>query len=150
MSGWSKAKMRHYLIILFPVLAFTFQSAAQNDTKKFYRDAFAEQLQMLKGQKPIDFKRAVFITENAYYKGQLNYQSFCNSITTTAQQLKAMIKQRGIEKYKTAGNWAVYTYMTDSLPINGFKPCTYDFDDFMGKKDYSKMFVTMVIRTKSS
>ncbi len=55
---------------------------------------------MLKGQKPIDFKRAVFVTENAYYKGTLNYQTFCNSISATGQQLKALIKQRGLESLK--------------------------------------------------
>jgi hypothetical protein len=104
---------------------------------------------MLKGQKPIDFKRAVFLTENAYHKGQLNYQTFCNGITATGQQLKELIKQRGLQNYKTSGNWAVFSYMTDSLPINSFKPCTYDFDDFMGDKDWTKMFVTKLIKTRS-
>lgn len=134
---------------LFFILFITFQSTAQTDPKEIYRNAFNEQLQMLKGQKPIDFKKAVFITENAYYKGQLNYQTFCNDISATAQKLKQLIKERGVEKFKTSGNWAVFTYMTDSLPINDFKPCTYDFDDFMGDKDFSKMFVTKLMKTKS-
>jgi hypothetical protein len=119
------------------------------DPKAIYKQAYGEQLQMLKGQKPIDFKRAVFLTENAYHKGKLNYQTFCNGITETGQQLKTLINQRGLQKYKTAGNWAVFTYITDSLPINNFKPCTYDFDDFMGDKDWTKMFVTKLIKTKS-
>jgi len=119
------------------------------DPKTIYKQAFSEQLQMLKGQKPIDFKRAVFLTENAYNKGQLNYQAFCEGITATGQQLKLLIKQRGLENYKTAGNWAVFTYMTDSIPTNNYKPCTYDFDDFMGDKDWTKMFVTKLIKTKS-
>jgi hypothetical protein len=64
------------------------------DPKTIYKQAFNEQLQMLKGQKPIDFKRAVFLTENSYHKGQLNYQTFCYGITVTGQQLKTIIKQR--------------------------------------------------------
>ncbi|MBX2923444.1 MAG: hypothetical protein KF746_14675 [Chitinophagaceae bacterium] len=124
-------------------------SIAQASYKNFYLDAFNEQLQMLRGEKPIDFKRAVFITENAYHKGKLNYESFCTDINQVAIKLKGFIKERGFERYKTAGNWAVFTYMTDSLPINSFKPYTYDFDDFMGDKDFSKMFVTKLLRTKS-
>ena len=103
---------------------------------------------MLNGHKPIDFKRAVYLTENAYHKGQLNYQSFCNDISAIGQQLKLLIKQRGFEKYKTAGNWAVFAFMTDSLPVNNYKPYTYDFDDFMGDKDWTKMFVTKLMKTK--
>ena len=60
-----------------------------------------------------------------------------------------MIKERGLERYKTSGNWAAFTYMMDSLPINNFKPCTYDFDDFMGDKDWTKMFVTKLMKTRS-
>lgn len=141
--------MKQTLTIILFILTVVCNSTAQTDTAKFYKEAFAEQLQMLKGQKAIDFKRSVFLTENAYYKGQLNYQTFCNNISTIGQQLKALIKQRGLEKFKTSSNWAVYTYMTDSLPINNYKPCTYDFDDFMGKKDFSKMFVTKLMKTKS-
>lgn len=141
--------MKQTLATILVILTVVLNSTAQTDTAKLYKEAFAEQLQMLKGQKPISFKRAVFLTENAYYKGQLNYQTFCNNITTTGQQLKALIKQRSLDKFKTAGNWAVFTYMTDSLPVNNFKPCTYDFDDFMGDKDWTKMFVTKLMKTKT-
>lgn len=141
--------MKQTLATLLFCLTVVINSTAQVDTSKYYRQAFAEQLQMLKGQKPLDFKRSVFITENAYYDGKLSYQTFCNNITETGRQLKELIKQRGLDKFKTSGNWAVFTYMMDSLPINNYKPCTYDFDDFMGDKDFSKMFVTKLMRTRS-
>jgi hypothetical protein len=141
--------MKQTLAIILFILTVALHSTAQTDSAKFYKEAFAEQLQMLKGQKPISFKRAVFLTENAFYKGQLNYQTFCNSISSTGQQLKTLIKQRGLDKFKTASNWAVFTYMTDSLPVNNYKPCTYDFDDFMGDKDFTKMFVTKLMKAKS-
>ena len=123
--------------------------AQPKDQKVIYKEAFNEQLQMLNGEKIIDFKRAVFLTENAYSNGKLDYKVFCDGITVTAQQLKTLIKQRGLSNYKTAGNWAVFSYMIDSLPINNFKPLTYDFEDFMGDKDWTKMFVTKLIKTKS-
>lgn len=142
--------MRATIATLFFTLIFTLHLAGQtSDPKRFYQDAFAEQLKMLTGQKPLDFKRAVFVTENAYNEGKLNYPDFCNNIFVIQQHLKTLIQQRGLERFKTAGNWAVFSYMTDSLPINDFKPYVYDFDDFMGEKDYTKMFVTKLMKTKS-
>jgi len=144
--------MKEILILILLVGQF-YTSTAKSDSlqneKQLYKDAFAEQLQMLKGEKTISFKRAVFLAENAFHKSQLDYPTFCKDITTTGQQLKTLIKQRGLEKYKTAGNWAVFSYMMDSIPTNNFKPCTYDFTDFMGDKDYTKMFVTKLMKTRS-
>lgn len=141
--------MNKYSTLIIALFTVALHSTAQIDNLKFYKAAFREQSQMLKGQKVIDFKRAVFLTENAYNSGKLDYQSFCNNITITGQQLKTLIKQRGLEKYKTSANWAVYTYMMDSIPLNNYKPFSYDFDDFMGKKDFTKMFVTKLMKTKS-
>lgn len=142
--------MKKLITVLALFFSWTLLAFGQTtDPKMFYKQAFKEQLQMLKGEKPIDFKRAVFLTENAYQKGELNYQTFVRDITSTGQQLKYLIKQRGLESYKTAGNWAVFSFMTDSLPINSFKPCVYDFDDFMGDKDWTKMFVTKLMKTRS-
>jgi len=104
---------------------------------------------MLTGQKPVNFKRAVFLTENAFYGNKLNYQTFCLDLSNVALQLRTMIRLKGIEKFKTAGNWATFTYMTDTIAANAFKPYTYDFDDFTGTKDWSKQFVTKLLKTHS-
>ncbi len=53
-------RMKQTLTTILFVLTVVFHSTAQTDTGKFYKEAFAEQLQMLEGQKPISFKRAVF------------------------------------------------------------------------------------------
>jgi hypothetical protein len=147
----TKMKSRKTIIILSALVTLTKLTvlAQTNDSTKFYKDAFAEQLQMIKGVKPISYKRAVFVAENAYFKGKLDYTTFCKGIRETGQQLKELIKKRGLEKYKTSGNWAIFTYMMDSIPLNNFRPFTYDFEDFMGNKDFSKMFVTKLMRTRS-
>ena len=137
--------MQPRYLILFLVLLLGNHALSQG-TKQSYFSAFQEQSAMLSGKKPISFKRSVFLTENAYYGDKLNYQSFCRDISNIAVQLRAMINQRGIAKYKTAGNWAAFTFMTDTIAANNFKPFTYDFDDFTGSKDWSKMFVTKLIR----
>lgn len=139
-------KTRTIIIFLF-ILAHA--AIGQTSNPESYKNAFAEQVQMLKGEKPINFKRAVFLTENVFYNGGLSYQEFCDSIASTGRKLKALIKQRGLEKYKTAPNWAVYTYMMDSTALNNYKPFTYDFTDFMGDEDWSKMFVTKLMKTRS-
>ncbi len=126
---------------------FQLNVTAQTGSMQCYASAFDEQLKMLSGKARMDYKRSVFLTENAFHNGKLDYGIFCKEISNTGQQLKALIKQKGLEKYKTSGNWAVFTYMTDSIPVNGFKPCIYDFEDFMGEKDWTKMFVTKLMKT---
>lgn len=140
--------MRQLIFSLFFFGFVLIAKAETKDARQIYRDTFEELLQMLNGQKKPDFKRSVFITENAYHLGNMNYQSFCNEIAATGQKLKSLIIQSGLEKYKTSGNWAVFTYMTDTLPVNGMQPFTYDFDDFMGDKDWTIMFVTNLMKTK--
>lgn len=56
---------------------------------------------MLTGIKPISFKRAVFLTENAFKGGTLNYQAFCKEIDDNVLKLRLMVKKKGVEKYKT-------------------------------------------------
>lgn len=115
----------------------------------FYNKAYNELYSMLNGATPVNFKRAVFITENAYLNDQLNYNSYLEEIDSIVVKLKALIALRHLEKFKTAGNWAAFEYMTDTIAENGNKPYSYDFDDFMGEKDWTKMFVTKLIRTHS-
>jgi len=138
--------MRKQALLIIFSTSLTLNVHSQ-DGKQYFVDAFKEQMDMLQGKRPIDFKRAVFITENAYYKGQLNYQTYCNDISAICIKLQNLIKQRGFEKYKTGGNWATFFYMKDSSAINGFKPYIYDFDDYMGDKDYTKQFITKLMRT---
>jgi hypothetical protein len=138
------------ILILFILInsQFSINAIAQMD-KQLYVSAFQEQLQMMTGQKQISFKRSVFITENAFYKGKLNYQAFSTNISNITVQLKSLIRLKGISHFKTAGNWAAFSYLNDTIAANGFKPFTYDFEDLMGTKDWSKMFVTKLLREHS-
>lgn len=57
-------------------LFFTLSSKAQDSTKKCFYSAKNEIEAMLKGDKPLDYERAVFLTENSYYGNSLNYRNF--------------------------------------------------------------------------
>jgi hypothetical protein len=116
--------------------------------KEHYQKAFQEQHQMLKGENPVDFKRAVFVTENSYHKGELSYHDFSKEIKETASKLKTFIVESEMTTYETAGNWAVFTFMSEELSINNYTTFTYDFDDYFGETDFTKMFVTKLMSSK--
>lgn len=113
-----------------------------------YECAYQQYSDMLEGRKPVDFKRAVFIYENTYLKGTLNYNEFSNYFTQTASQLKDYINKKGIAGYKTAGQYAIFSFMYAPSYLNNNQVFKYDFNDFMGDKNWTNMFVTKVMKTK--
>lgn len=103
---------------------------------------------MLEGKTPIKFKRAVFLMENAYLENKLNYDQFNAEISSIAKKLHTLIQNKHIERYKTAANWAVFTYMVDSIPENEYHPYLYDFQNFISSKDPEIGFVSKLLRTR--
>lgn len=75
------------ILILFFIFGITSTQGQTEEQKNIYKQAFEEQLQMIKGVKKIDFKRAVYLSENSFYEGKLNYEAFCNEISTTGNKL---------------------------------------------------------------
>jgi len=72
--------MNKYFITLLGVL-FTFCVTAQSgDTLNSYRSALAELDSMLAGKKECSFKRAVFVSENAYFNYRLVSSQFYNVV----------------------------------------------------------------------
>jgi len=120
---------------------------AQN--KQLYYDAFDELSKMLKGDKPLDFKRAVFITENAYHNGTLSYSDFDNQLKMIETQIRGFLKDKNLTNNPFGGQYGIFSYMMESSVYNNYQKLTYDFDDIMGHKDYTKLFVTKLLRTKS-
>lgn len=113
-----------------------------------FQTAVDEIAEMLNGKKPLSFKRAVFLTENAYYDGNLNWQQFCNEIEKIKVIVNKMIVEKGLQKYKTAGNWAIFSYMTEKISDNNYSPFQYDFDNFMGDTDYESFMVSSLLRSR--
>ena len=125
-------------------------------TLDYYNDAYNEIEQMLNGYKPLDFKRAVFVTENAYFKEGLNYEVFNKNIQLSKQMCVRIIEANNSSGYKYSDsskvikNFAIYSFIKDTLILlSGEKlaPIAYDFDDFFGQTDWSKMFVVKVLET---
>lgn len=116
--------------------------------KATYESAYQTLKSMLEDEAAVDFKKAIFTVENAYYGNTMSYEAFDKGIKDLAQVCEGMIAERKIEEYKTAGNWAIFTLMTQKIPHNGGKPFVYDFEDFLGRKDYTNRFVTRALRDR--
>ena len=155
--------MRLKLLILLFILLLPITQYAQNilDTnfvKQNYQEAFNELNDMLIGKKEINFKRAVFITENAYLDNAVDYEKFCNQINEYKLLAEELINSNQLiyeehDKPKVSIYASVFTLMQDTIPIildNDIEyhfPFKYDFIDFLGKKDWTQMFVTKLLVT---
>lgn len=148
------------LILIVPVIFFVVANIqAQDSTKVYYKHAFATLDSMISGKSSLNFKKAVYATENAYLNGRLNYIWFNAEINklkilidnlSKSQQLsyKGADRER-VEKYS-----AIYRVLKDTIifrldSTNTFNhfPLTYDFDDIWGKHDWTKMFVSKLLLT---
>lgn len=114
---------------------------------------------MLSDQEHVDFQKAVFLTENAYYEGVLNIESFEKTINLYTSICRGIAESGDIvyterDKENALSQCAVFTFMTDSIPIitDNRKiistPFIYNYDDFAGQKDWSNMFVSTLMNTK--
>lgn len=153
--------MKKLIPITFLLLLSLKASSQPNENKLQYESAFAELKGMLNGTIPLNFKRAVFVTENAYLNNAMDYQEFnslisfykslCLQITKEHELLYKESDAETVKKYA-----AVFKFMTDSVQFlisdtSYFmsKPFRYDFEDFWGEKSWKKMFVTKLLETNT-
>lgn len=149
-------------ILYIFILLFSFKLFGQGiPNPSVYKESYKEFEEMLSGKVTPSFKRAVFITENAYMNNTLDYNAFNQTISfyadlcaKVAKQGKLAYNESDIEKVKKY--WAVFLLMTDSIPFAidssryfVTKPFKYDFEDFWGEKDWRKMFVTKLLETNT-
>jgi hypothetical protein len=123
----------------------------------FYEPAYRELAKMLDGRYPLNFKRAVFLTENAYLDNKLSYDAFSQQISSLAQVCRLLKKTNDPyflydrdDKENVARNAAIFLVMKDSThlrPGATLAPFRYDFEDFDGDVDWRKMFVSKMLAT---
>ena len=123
----------------------------------FYEPAYQELAKMLDNRYPLSFKRAVFLTENAYLDNRLSYDEFNQRIVGFAQMCRIikvtndryLLYDRD-DKENVSRNAAIFQFMKDSTRLlsgRTLAPFRYDFEDFDGDTDWSKMFVSKLIAT---
>jgi hypothetical protein len=123
----------------------------------FYEPAYQELAKMLDERYPLNFKRAVFLTENAYFDNRLSYEEFSEKISGLATVCRLLKKTNDPyflydrdDKENVARNAAIFLMMKDSThlrPGATLPPFRYDFEDFDGDADWRKMFVSKLLVT---
>lgn len=111
---------------------------------------------MLSENVSLDFREAVFLTERAYFEGELDKLKFNNNIKlysliceklTTTENFQYTEKDKEVAMTQCAS----FIFMTDTVRIAvgsdivGSMPFSYNNEDFVGKKDWSNMFVSKLI-----
>lgn len=97
---------------------------------------------------------AVFIVENAYNNNEKNFQAtYQGQVQEATKIIRQEIKKRGIQDSdNVAKNLLLFKYFTQDTKQNGkvvHKAIKYDFEDYMGVKDYKKMFVSKLMKTNT-
>lgn len=139
-----------FLSFLFIVCTLALSCARQTrQPANYYEAAYSEIAAMLDGKAVLSIKRAVFLSEWAYLNGNLDYGSYTAQIDSAAKAIKQFYTANRLNQFKTGLNVALFEYFAKPYSMNGHKPFTYDFDDFAGADDLTKLFVTKVMRTHS-
>jgi hypothetical protein len=99
-------------------------------------------------------KEVNFDIENAYLENKQDKLEFDKIIKKSGDYILAKMKEM---KYDTvsnvAKNYMLFQFFSENLNLkaNGLNhtPFKYDFEDYMGIKDWSKMFVSKLLKTKT-
>jgi hypothetical protein len=131
--------------------------AGAQGTEYYYRTA-EKLLDMLRGKTPLDLKEAVFSVENAYFEERLDRKEYEKGIAELVAIAKLKAKQDGYNwNNPVTKNMMLFRVMADTLTVKlplqerstVSYPMLYDFDDFMGEKDHTKLFVTKLLATRT-
>lgn len=119
---------------------------------EFYHKAFDQ----LSAMNPDDFliKEATFIIENAFYEEQKDYDEFDKIVKETGVFLRKKMKELNYDQNSNlAKNLMLFQFFSDTLELKKENlkhlPFKYDFEDYLGSEDWTKMFVHKLLETGS-
>jgi hypothetical protein len=139
-------------------IQYDFPSQANERGTENFRKSAKLLNDMLNGTIPINLRDAVFSVENAYFGGTLEYNKYTKAIQGLISTAKLKTQQDGKDwNNALTRNVMLFRVMADTLKIKQPSnetnitsyPLRYDFDDFMGKNEWSKMFVSKLLSTKT-
>jgi hypothetical protein len=144
---------------LSPLRGAAFPSNNGIDTSH-YKQALIGMKEMLEGVIPLSFKRAVYLSENAYLSGKLDENEFNIKISKLRVLAYEWMKANNLINYNYSDsanflrNLAIYKILKDTIRIQlsqstkvGLLPFVYDFNDFNGIKNWTNMFVSKLLNT---
>lgn len=94
-----------------------------------------------------------FQIENAYLDNKLNKDEFDKVVRQTGAFLKAKMKELKYDNSNLAKNYILFQFFSEKMTLKStgqkHESFKYDFDDYMGTKNWSKMFVSKLIHSGS-
>jgi len=128
----------------------------------YYDSAYTSLSAMLTNSSKYDFKEAVFITENVYFDNTLSKGAWKMEISRL-KYLAELFRQSNeldysmSDKAKIEAYASIFRIITDTITLYMGKeeetffnfPFEYNFSDVFGTKDWSNMFVSNLMDTKS-
>ena len=130
---------------------YTLPSYSKFKGTDFYYEAF-EKIILL--DTTFSLKENSFLVENAYFGNTLDKAEFDKIINQSGQFIKNKMKEQGYDQNSNAAkNFMLFQFFAETLQLKSTNqkhlPFKYDFDDYRGVKNYSKMFVTKLLATKT-
>jgi hypothetical protein len=120
-----------------------------------FATAYSQLESMLKGEQKIDFLKAVWLVESALDES-LSWSEFNAMFQDGVQVISQLLSQ---DKLSPTDNLSkimtIFKYMSDTTKVFikakekmvVSKPMLYDYEDYAGKKDITKVFVSKLLRT---
>jgi murein DD-endopeptidase MepM/ murein hydrolase activator NlpD len=157
-------------LILLVSFAQSANLTATDSSKVAFYSAFDALKNMLDGKDSLNFEKAVFITENAYYGNNYKYDDFNKVLDVHTELIKAISENARLgnqEKFKTLKlyeqkmfnlntlNWAIYKYITDTTFVMGNdfiyynEPFNYSTDDPYGSTQWENTQVIHLLTSKN-
>lgn len=116
---------------------------------------------MLTGEIPLNFKDAVFSTENAFMDSCIDTEEIENEIGILTELVNIISNSEMITYTKSGKDHDVVkkhaalfqvltdtiSFLMDSTHLFIHTPYSYDFEDVLGQQDWSKMFVSKLLET---
>jgi len=154
--------MRQILLrnsLLYILLICYFPLSAQ--LSETYHSTYNFINRMLMDEVPLNFRDAVFLTENAFASGDIDINSINQEIDILTELVNIISNsemitytEKGSDQDIVKKHAALFQVLTDTISLLMdsthlfiHTPYTYDFDDALGREDWSKMFVSKLLET---
>lgn len=125
--------------------------------KTHYLNAYNEFEKMLRGEEKASVKKAVFLTENAYYENTLSFEKFDAIIDNILFLCDYQMTKNNLPSTDLAKNFAIYQVFADTVKVWDetqqqmlyHYPLKYDFCDYRGDSIWENQFVTKLMMTET-
>lgn len=133
-----------------PTINYNLPSYSKIPETSHYRKAFTSLTKMIDTSYSI--KKANFIVENAFFENKGDFGEFDNLIGQIGQFLNDKMDELKYDKSNNLHkNTILFQFFSDTLKIKSKNmehlPFKYEFDDYMGRSDWTNMFVSKLLKT---